>query len=53
MDIIDVTGSLEPIVTGFVNMVKGAGPILLPAILAVLGINLGFKWIKKLGSKVG
>lgn len=50
---VDVGGSLTKLVTDFTGMIGEAAPVLVGATLAVAGVTLGLKYVKKLTGKIG
>lgn len=50
---IDVAGSLTKLVGDFTGMIGEAAPVLVGATLAVAGVTLGLKYVKKLTGKIG
>lgn len=53
MELIDISGTLQTLVTDFTTQITAAAPVLLGAIVLVAGINLALKWVKKFTSKIG
>ena len=50
---VDVAGSLTNLVSDFTAMIGEAAPVLVTATLAVAGVTLGLKYVKKLTGKIG
>ena len=50
---IDVAGALTELVGDFSGMIGEAAPVLVGATLAVAGVTLGLKYVKKLTGKIG
>lgn len=53
MDLIDISGSLQGLVTTFTTEITKAAPIILGAVVISVGVGIGLKWFKKLASKIG
>ena len=50
---VDVAGSLTNLAGDFAAMIGEAAPVLVTATLAVAGVTLGLKYVKKLTGKIG
>lgn len=53
INLVDVSGALSDLVTQFTGEITSAAPIITGAIVLVAGVQIGFRWVKRLAGSIG
>lgn len=53
INLVDVSGALTDLVTQFTGEITKAAPIITGAIVLVAGVQIGFRWVKRLAGSIG